>query len=44
MTPFITANEVQQLTNEERLAYADYVSDYLEENPQDGKLFIEATF
>ena len=44
MTPFISTTEVQQLTNEERLAYADYVSDYLEQNPADYKMFLDSTF
>ena len=42
MTPFITATERQALTNEERLAYADYVSDYLQENPSDFDQFIDS--
>ena len=31
MTPFISQTELANLSNEERLAYADYVSDYMED-------------
>ena len=31
MTPFISQEELANLSNEERLAYADYVSDYMDD-------------
>ena len=44
MTPFIPNTEVKKLTNEERLAYADYVRDYIDENPYDYQMMIDSLF
>nr|BAR25517.1 hypothetical protein [uncultured Mediterranean phage uvMED] len=44
MTPFIPNTELQKLSNEERLAYADYVRDYIDENPYDYQMMIDSLF